>query len=107
MHSAPDTWCPGPSGVVVGSVVSGRGLVRETVRLVDKRGRDLTKLVFVFAGMVCTEVQLATGLELDLEVGLRSATVAAVSSTQRCGTRGNGSGHIGLISTHRCLDQRI
>ena len=40
---------------------------------------------------------LATRLELDSEIGLSSATVAAVRGAER-GTRGNCSGHIGLIS---------
>src|SRR5690242_18185461 len=50
----------------------------------------------MLTGMVRAEEQLASGLELDTEVGLSSATVAAVRSSQ-LGT-GNGSGHIGLIS---------
>jgi hypothetical protein len=75
------------------------GRLAELVGLIDQLGGDLAELVSVLAGVVSTEVQLAAGLELDLQVGLRSATVAPVRSTQLCGARGNCSGHIGLISS--------
>jgi hypothetical protein len=77
---------------------SGRRRVTELVGLVDHVRGDLAELVAVLAGVVGAEEQLAARLELDPEVGLGSATVAAVRSAQR-GTRGNCSGHIGLISS--------
>ena len=76
----------------------GRGAgAGETVRLVVDVDRDLAELVAVLACVVGAEQQLATRLELDSEIGLSSATVAAVRGAER-GTRGNCSGHIGLIS---------
>jgi hypothetical protein len=74
----------------------------ELVGLVDDVRGDLAELVSVLSGVVGAEQQLATRLELDSQVGLGSATVAAVRSAQR-GTRGNGSGHIGLISHYRSV----
>ena len=56
--------------------------------------------------VVGAEQQLATGLELHPQVGLGTAAVAAVACRQGGGLGGNGSGHIGLISLHRCLAQR-
>ena len=74
----------------------------ELVGLVDDVGGDLLELVAVLTGVVGAEQQLTTRLELDAEVGLGSATVAAVRCAQRRGAGGNCSGHIGLISF--CLD---
>jgi hypothetical protein len=51
----------------------------------------------VLAGVVSAEQELSTGLELDTQVGLSSATVAAVRGAQR-GARGTCSDHIRLIS---------
>ena len=64
------------------------------------RGGDLAELVAVLARVVGAEEQLAAGLQLDAQVGLGPAAVAAVRSTQRGSTRGNGSGHFGLISLY-------
>jgi hypothetical protein len=69
----------------------------ELVGLVGQVSGDLAELVAVLPGVVGAEQQLTPGLELDAQVGLGSATVAAVRGAQR-GTRGNCSGHIGLIS---------
>ena len=57
--------------------------VGELVGLVDHVGGDLAELVAVLAGVVGAEEQLAAGLELDPQVGLGSATVAAVRGAQR------------------------
>jgi len=76
---------------------SDGGSLAELAGLVDDVRRDLAELVAVLTGVVGAEQQLTARLELDPEVGLSSATVAAVRGAQR-GTRGNGSGHIGLIS---------
>ena len=76
---------------------AGRRAV-ELVGLVLDGRRDLAQGLAVLASVVGAEVQLPTGLELDAQVGLCSAAVAAVCSAQRRCTRGNGSGHIGLIS---------
>jgi hypothetical protein len=73
------------------------GSVTELVGLVDDVRGDLAELVAVLACVVGAEQQLATRLELDSEVGLGSATVAAVRGTER-GTRSKCSGHIDLIS---------
>jgi hypothetical protein len=73
------------------------------VRLVDDVGGDLAQLVSVLTGVVGAEQEFAPCLELHTKVGLGSATVATVQSSQCCGTGGNGSGHNGLISLHRCL----
>jgi hypothetical protein len=67
------------------------------VGLVDQVDGDLFELVTVLARVVGTEEELAAGLELDTQVGLRTATVAAVLGSQRS-TRGNSSCHVGLIS---------
>jgi hypothetical protein len=40
---------------------------------------DLTKLVAVLPRVVCTEEQVTAARELDTEVGLGAATVAAVN----------------------------
>ena len=81
-------------------LVVGRrlGVGLETVGLIDHVGGDLLELVAVFAGVVGTEQQLTARLELNAEVGLGSATVAAVASAERCVARGKCSVHIGLIS---------
>jgi hypothetical protein len=55
----------------------------ELVGLVDDVGGDLLELLAVLAGVVGAEEQLTARLELDAEVGLGSATVAAVRSAQR------------------------
>jgi hypothetical protein len=72
---------------------------------VDGRG-DLTELLAVLTRVVRAEEQLAAGLELHTEVGLGAAAVAAVTGREDglggCG----GSGHVSLISVHRCLAQR-
>jgi hypothetical protein len=68
------------------------------VRLVDHVGGDGLEGVTVLAGVVGAEQQLTAAQELDLQVGLRSAAVAAVSCAQGCSASGNGSGHFGLIS---------
>jgi hypothetical protein len=84
---------------VVSALSVGRrtGSLNELVGLVHVAGRDLTELVTVLAGVVGAEEKLAAGLELDTEVGLGTATVAAVRSAQRR-SGGNGSGHFSLIS---------
>jgi hypothetical protein len=69
----------------------------ELVGLVGHVSGDLAELVAVLACVVSAEKKLTPGLELDAQVGLGSATVAAVRGAQR-GARGNCSGHIGLIS---------
>ena len=60
----------------------------------------------VLTRVVGAEEQLTTGLELHTEVGLGAAAVAAVTGREDglggCG----GSGHVSLISVHRCLAQR-
>jgi hypothetical protein len=97
LEAVPGVWEPqvwSPSVLLVGS--GGRD-VAELAGLVGDVRRDLAELVAVLAGVVGAEQQLPTRLELDTEVGLGSATVAAVRGAER-GTRGNGSGHIGLIS---------
>jgi hypothetical protein len=71
--------------------------VGELVGLVDERHGDLLELVTVLPRVVGAEQELATGLELYAEVGLSSATVAAVRGGERR-ARGNCSGHDGLIS---------
>jgi hypothetical protein len=71
------------------------------VGLVVHGGGDLAEPVAVLTGVVGAEQQLPTCLELDAEVGLGAATVAAVSGAQRGDTRGNSGGHIGLISSVR------
>ena len=68
------------SALLVGS---GGGSVGESSRLVGHMRRDLAELVAVLAGVVGAEQKLATRLELDSEVGLGSATVAAVRGSQR------------------------
>ena len=72
--------------------------------LVDHVGSDGLEGVAVLAGVVSTEVQLTPTEELDLEVGLGPAAVAAVGSAQRGRASGNGSGHFGLISSHGVSD---
>src|SRR6478609_7768724 len=89
-----------------GSGLAARGGRVELVGLVvDGRG-DLAELLAVLAGVVRAEQQLAAGLELHPEVGLGAAAVAAVTGREDglggCG----GSGHVSLISVHRCLAQR-
>ena len=84
----------------------GRG-VGELVGLVVHVDRDLAELVAVLAGVVGAEEQLAAGLELDAEVGLGSAAVAAVRGAQRGGTGGNGSSsHRPHFSSRRVSGQR-
>src|SRR3954449_3396445 len=89
--------CPGTRWSAFG-VGSDRRCVGQLLGLVDDVGRDLAELLAVLAGVVGTEEQLTAGLELDPQVGLRSATVTAVRGAQGRGARGNCSGHIGLIS---------
>jgi hypothetical protein len=99
---------PGPavrglqSSMVGGSSVLRVGSdarpVAELVGLVLERHRDVAESIAVLAGVVGAEVQLTARLELDAEVGLRTAAVAAICSAQRGCTGGNGSSHIGLIS---------
>src|SRR6478609_8231123 len=89
-----------------GSGLAARGGGVQLVGLVvDGRG-DLAELLAVLAGVVRAEEQLAAGLELHTEVGLGAAAVAAVTGREDglggCG----GSGHVSLISVHRCLAQR-
>jgi hypothetical protein len=48
------------------------------VALVGDGHGDLLELVAVLARVVGAELQLTTGLELDAEVGLGTAAVAAV-----------------------------
>jgi hypothetical protein len=72
-------------------------VVLELVRLVDHGDGHLLELLTVLASVVGAEKQLTTGLELDTEVGLGTAAVATVLSSQR-GAGGNGSRHFGLIS---------
>jgi len=64
--------------------------------VVDVDG-DGAELLAVRAGVVSAEEQLSTLAELDAQVGLGSATVAAVARGQRGGAGGNCSGHIGLF----------
>jgi hypothetical protein len=92
MLCEPKVWSPS-----VLPVRSGGGRVTELVGLVGHVRRDLAELVTVLACVMGAEQQLTTRLELDPKVGLSSATVAAVRSAER-GTRGNSSGHNGLIS---------
>lgn len=66
--------------------------------LVDDRRRDLTQLVAVLSGVVGAEQELATGLELDAQVGLGATTVTTVGRAQGGGTRGNRSIHVDLVS---------
>jgi hypothetical protein len=68
------------------------------VGLVLEDGGDLTELVAVLASVVSAEVQLETVLELHPEIGLGSATVASVSSTQGCCAGDNGGVHVDLSS---------
>src|SRR6478609_304404 len=88
-----------------GSGLAARGGV-QLVGLVVDGSSDLTELLAVLAGVVSAEEQLAAGLELHTEVGLGAAAVAAVTGREDglggCG----GSGHVSLISVHRCLAQR-
>jgi hypothetical protein len=67
---------------------------------------DLAELLAVLACVVGAEEQLPARLKLHAEVGLGTAAVAAVASREDglggCG----GSGHVSLISVHRCLAQR-
>jgi hypothetical protein len=72
--------------------------VAELVGLVLEGHRDVAEGVAVLTGVVSAEVQLTARLELDAEIGLRPAAVAAVCCAQRGCTRGYGSSHIGLIS---------
>ncbi len=65
--------------------------------LVQHVDGDLFELVTVLTGVVGTEEELAADVELDTQVGLRTAAVAAVLSSQRS-TRGNSSCHFGLVS---------
>src|SRR3954447_8983823 len=109
--TAPDRWSGAVLRLDVGGcrsvlVGSGSRRVGQSVGLVDHVGGDRLESVAVLTGVVRAEVQLATTEELDLEVGLRPAAVAAVGRAQRGSTWGNGSGHLGLISTHWCLAQR-
>src|SRR5262245_10605817 len=110
--TAPDQWSGAVLCLGVGrcrsalALGSAGGRVGEPVGLVDHVGGDGLEGVAVLTGVVRAEVQLATTEELDLQVGLRPAAVAAVGRAQRGSTWGNGSGHFGLISTHRCLAQR-
>ena len=69
-------------------VGSGRSARSELVRLVLDGHGDLLELVAVLAGVVGAEQELAAGLELDAEVGLRAAAIAPVIRGQ--GARGNG-----------------
>lgn len=57
----------------------------------------------MFARVVSAEEKLATSLELNAKVGLRTASVTAIRSAQRGSSGGNGSCHFGLNSLHRCL----
>lgn len=74
----------------------------ETVGLVVDVDGDLAKLVTVLAGVVRAEEKLAATGELDAQVGLSTATVAAVHSAQ-WGTGGNCSGHLWPLSFHGVL----
>ena len=65
--------------------------------LVDHVDGDLLELVTVLTRVVGTEQELSAGVELDTQVGLRTAAVAAVLGSQRS-TRGNSSCHFGLVS---------
>jgi hypothetical protein len=65
------------------------------VGLVLDRHRDLLEPVTVLAGVVGAEEQLATGGELDAEVGLGTTTVATVLGGQ-WSAWGNCSCHVGL-----------
>jgi hypothetical protein len=91
--------------LVCGSAGLGRRTAggTELVRLVDDVRGDLAQLVSVLTGVVGAEEEFSSGLELHTKVGLGSATVATVQSSQGCGTGGNGSSHNGLISVSRCL----
>jgi hypothetical protein len=64
----------------------------ELLRLVVDVDGDLAELVTVLARVVRAEEELAPTGQLDAEVGLRAATVAAVKGRER-GARGNCSGH--------------
>ena len=108
---------PGPpSGLAVLSPRSGRcqcslvgsggGRVAELVGLVDDVGGDLAELVAVLAGVVGAEQQLATRLELDPEVGLGSATVAAVRGAERRSSGQLQWSHRPHFSFVRCRFQR-
>ena len=68
------------------------GVLRQLVGLVLQVHGDLLERVSVLAGVVGAEQQLATGLQLYAEVGLGTATVAAVLSSQGAG--GNGGCHV-------------
>ena len=78
-----------PSGAPAGSSRSLLGLVVD----VD---RDRAELLAVLAGVVGAEQELAAAGEVDAEVGLGAAAVAAVTGCQGAGC--NGSGHGGLPS---------
>src|SRR5690606_9179301 len=94
-------WPVGGSALVVGG---GRRRAVQLVGLVLEPDGDLLQRVTVLTGVVGAEEQLATGLQLHAEVGLRSATVAAALSGQSAG--GNGRCHFGLISLGLCQSQR-
>jgi hypothetical protein len=85
--------------VAVSALVTRRRCrgVGELVGLVDHVDGNLFELVSVLTRVVSAEEELAAGVELDTQVGLRTATVAAVLGSQRS-TRGNSSCHFGLVS---------
>jgi hypothetical protein len=78
----------------------GRGLVGKSVGLIDDVCGDGLEGIAVLACVVSAEEELTAAQQLDPEVGLGPAAVASVSSAQRGGAWGNGSGHFGLISSH-------
>ena len=88
MTAAPDLVVRGREMVWVSErsvLVGGRGARRggKLVSLVHVVHGDLTELVSVFARVVSAEEKLAAGVELDAEVGLGTAAVAAVLGAQR------------------------
>jgi hypothetical protein len=85
--------------VAVSALVTRRRCrsVGELVGLVDDVDGDLLELVTVLTRVVGAEQELSAGVELDTQVGLRAAAVAAVLGSQRS-TRGNSSCHFGLVS---------
>ena len=86
------------------SVLGGRGCggVDESVGLVVDVNCDLAELVAVLSGVVCAEEEVAGTGELHAQVGLCTATVAAVQSRQRV-TGGYCSGHLRPLSFRGAL----
>ena len=108
----PPTGGRGPSSGLVGvaqsSLVASAGAACGSSLCVSSctLAAIVAELVSVLTGVVGTEEQFTAGLELDTQVGLGTATVAAVTRRQGGRLGGNGGSHIGLFSLHRCLAQR-